>query len=80
MSTLTRHSPSHSSIARSARITGWSHRQHLFAAPDSRKNPEKIRGAVTTFKDRYNRDWCLEQLGIVPPLETRPTYVNRKAT
>ncbi len=31
------------------------------------RNLEEVRAAVTEFRDRYNRHWRLEKLGVMPP-------------
>ncbi len=41
---------------------------------------EDVRQAVTEFRDRYNRQWCLEKLGFLSPLEARQSSALRKAT
>ncbi|MEX3526881.1 MAG: integrase core domain-containing protein [Burkholderia sp.] len=35
------------------------------------KNVEEVRAAAVAFKDRYNREWRLEKLGLKTPLEAR---------
>lgn len=35
------------------------------------KNLEEARAAAIAFRDRYNRDWRLENLGFKSPLEAR---------
>ena len=34
-------------------------------------NVEEVRAAALAFKDRYNREWRLEKLGFMSPLEAR---------
>jgi hypothetical protein len=43
------------------------------------QNLEGVRVAVAEFKDRYNRHWRLEKIGITSPLEVRQAYAMRKA-
>jgi transposase InsO family protein len=43
------------------------------------RNLEEVRAAVTAFRDRYNRHWRLEKLGLISPLEARQAYAMRKA-
>ncbi|WP_421042398.1 hypothetical protein [Paraburkholderia sp. A2RI-6] len=35
------------------------------------RNLEEVRAAAIAFMDRYNRDWRLEKLGFISPLEAR---------
>ncbi|MEX3985278.1 hypothetical protein AB4Y45_40695 [Paraburkholderia sp. EG287A] len=35
------------------------------------RNLQEVRAAAIAFKDRYNRDWRLEKLGLKSPLEAR---------
>jgi len=42
------------------------------------RNLEEVRAAVTAFRDRYNRHWRLEKLGLISPLEARQAYAMRK--
>jgi transposase InsO family protein len=39
----------------------------------------ELGGAVTEFKDRYNRHWRLQKLGFMLPLEAHQDYAIRKA-
>jgi len=43
------------------------------------RNVEEVRGAVTEFRDRYNRHWRLEKLGFMSPLEARQAYAIKRA-
>ena len=43
------------------------------------RNVEEVRAAVAEFKDRCNRQWRLEKLGFMPPLEVRQSHAIRKA-
>jgi len=43
------------------------------------RNLEKVRQAVTEFRDRYNRHWRLEKLGFMSPLEARQSHAIQKA-
>ena len=43
------------------------------------KNLEEVRAAATAFKDRYNRDWRLEKLGFMSPLEARQARLLKRA-
>ncbi|OXC75751.1 integrase core domain-containing protein [Caballeronia sordidicola] len=42
-------------------------------------NLEEVRTAVVAFKDRYNRDWRLEKLGFMSPLEARQARLMKLA-
>jgi putative transposase len=43
------------------------------------KNLEEVRAAAVAFKDRYNRDWRLEKLGFMSPLEARQASLLKRA-
>jgi transposase InsO family protein len=43
------------------------------------KNVEEVRAAAIAFKDRYNRDWRLEKLGFMSPLEARQARLLKQA-
>jgi putative transposase len=43
------------------------------------RNVEAVRAAVTEFKERYNRHWCLGELGFISPLEGGQAYAMREA-
>jgi transposase InsO family protein len=40
---------------------------------------EEVRAAAIAFKDRYNRDWRLEKLGFMSPLEARQARLLKQA-
>ena len=43
------------------------------------RNIEDVRDAVVDFKDRYNREWRLEKLGFMSPLEARQARMFKQA-
>ncbi len=43
------------------------------------KNVDEVRDAVVDFKDRYNREWRLEKLGFMSPLEPRQAWMFKQA-
>ncbi|MEX3846846.1 MULTISPECIES: integrase core domain-containing protein [unclassified Paraburkholderia] len=43
------------------------------------KNVDEVRDAVVDFKDRYNREWRLEKLGFMSPLEPRHAWIFKQA-
>jgi putative transposase len=43
------------------------------------KNAEEVRTAVTALADLYNRQWRLERLGFMSPLEARQAYALKEA-
>ena len=42
-------------------------------------NVEEVRAAALAFKDRYNREWRLEKLGFMSPLEARQVRLMKQA-
>ncbi|WP_028232845.1 IS3 family transposase [Paraburkholderia mimosarum] len=42
-------------------------------------NVEEVRAAALAFKDRYNREWRLEKLGFMSPLEARQASLMKQA-
>ncbi|MEM5373339.1 integrase core domain-containing protein [Paraburkholderia azotifigens] len=43
------------------------------------RNVDEVRDAVVDFKDRYNREWRLEKLGFMSPLEARQARLFKQA-
>ncbi|WP_217478207.1 integrase core domain-containing protein [Paraburkholderia humisilvae] len=43
------------------------------------RNVDEVRDAVVDFKDRYNREWRLEKLGFMSPLEARQARMFKQA-
>lgn len=43
------------------------------------KNAEEVRQAVASFVESYNRNWRLERLGYMSPMEYRQAYLTRMA-
>ncbi len=42
-------------------------------------NLEEVRAAALAFKDRYNREWRLQKLGFMSPLEARQARLTKQA-